>query len=289
MNSSRKPPAGKSSARKGPAGKPPARKPVVKASATLRSNPPKVEKRDVHEPEGVRLQKVLASAGIASRRAAEAMITEGRVSVDGVIVVELGTRVNPSTARVEVDGERIGVRPGHEYVLLNKPEGAITTASDPQGRKTVLDLVRSKRRLFPVGRLDADTTGVLLLTDDGELAHRMAHPRYMIERIYVAKVVGKMTPAAVNRLADGVRLDDGPAKAKRVRVRAEARRSTQIEITMTEGRKHEVRRMLEFVGHPVTELVRVGFGPLRLGGLVVGQSRLLTPTEVGELYRLVGL
>lgn len=300
MSSNRRPgKPGKASAGKGgaprkprPAAKPGprGRKPPQREGVPLRSAPPRVEPSDVHHPDGVRLQKILAAAGIASRRAAENLITGGRVTVDGVVVTSLGTRVDPDKARVEVDGERIGTRPGREYIVLNKPVGYITTASDPLGRKTVLDLVRTRgRRLFPVGRLDADTTGLLLLTDDGELAHRLSHPRYKVERIYVAKVEGVMTPAAVRRLAGGVRLDDGPAKPVRVRVRGETRRSTQVEVVMTEGRKREVRRMLEAIEHPVIELARVGFGSLRLGSLPLGGMRKLTPAEVGTLYRLVGL
>lgn len=237
----------------------------------------------------MRLQKVLAAAGIASRRAAEELIVAGRVAVDGRIVGRLGTRVDPSSARIEVDGVRVSVNPDHEYLVLNKPAGIITTVKDTHGRPTVVDLVRSRRRMFPVGRLDADTTGVLLLTDDGELAHRLAHPRFGIRKVYVAEVRGAVAEETCRRLERGVVLEDGPARAVGVHVRGRGRTSSQVEVTMTEGRKREVRRMLEAVGHPVISLSRVSFGPIRLSGLKVGDTRRLTPAEVGELYRLVGL
>lgn len=241
------------------------------------------------EREGIRLQKLLAAAGVASRRASERLITSGRVTVDGRIVTTLGTRVDPETARIEVDGRRIAVHPGHEYYALNKPEGYLTTASDREGRPTVLGLVRSRRRLFPVGRLDRDTAGLLILTDDGELAHRLAHPRYRVPRVYLAEVRGPVGRPSCQRLTAGVRLEDGVARAARARVRTHSPRASQIELTMMEGRKREVRRMLEAVGHPVVKLVRIAFGPLRLSGLRSGAVRPLTPEEVGELYRAVGL
>lgn len=240
-------------------------------------------------PEGVRLQKVLAAAGVASRRAGEELIAAGRVAVDGRIVTELGTRVDPTRVRIEVNGVRVSVHPDHEYMVLNKPPEVITTARDPQGRRTVIDIARSRRRLFPVGRLDADTTGVLLLTDDGDLAHRLAHPRYRIPKVYLAEVRGAVADETGRKLERGVALDDGPARAVAARVRGRGRRSSQLEVTMTEGRKREVRRMLEAVGHPVVSLSRVSFGPIKLSGLKLGATRPLTPAEVGELYRLVGL
>lgn len=239
--------------------------------------------------EGIRLQKVLAAAGIASRRAAEEMIVAGRVRVDGTVVRVLGTRVDPTKARIEVDGRRIGLRTDREYVLVNKPAGVVTTARDPQRRPIVIDLVPGGRRLFPVGRLDADTCGLLLLTDDGELSHRLAHPRYGVEKTYLARVAGRVVAETLRRLERGVSLDDGPARAVRARVRRSTPTESQVEIVMREGRKREVRRMLDAVGHPVVELVRTEFGPLRIGGLASGRHRRLTPAEVGELYRMVGL
>lgn len=239
--------------------------------------------------EGERLQKVLAAAGIASRRAAEEMIAAGRVRVDGAVVTEMGRRVDARTARIEVDGKRIGLHPDHEYVLLNKPEGVITSAKDTHGRPTVLDLVESERRLFPVGRLDAGTVGVLLLTTDGELAHRLAHPRYEVEREYVAEVQGRPTDRTLRRLREGVELEDGMAVAKRARLLGSSGERSQIELVMVEGRKREVRRMLEAVGHPVARLARTRFGMLHTGTLAAGQWRVLTPAEVGELLASVGL
>lgn len=226
---------------------------------------------------------------MASRRAAEELIAEGRVSVNGEVVRTQGRRVDPETARIEVDGERLNVHPTHRYVMLNKPTGVVSTAHDPQGRPTVVELVRSKQRLYPVGRLDADTMGLIILTNHGDLAHRLTHPRYQVKRLYLAQVKGAIREEAVRRLISGVTLEDGPARATAARVRQTSRTKSQVEITMTEGRKHEVRRMLEAVGYPVTDLVRIGFGPLRLGDLPTGASRPLTPQEVGAALRAVGL
>lgn len=238
--------------------------------------------------EGERLQKVLAAAGIASRRASEELIAAGRVKIDGAVVTTLGTRVDPTRARIEVDGKRVAVDPRRRYLAMNKPPGYITTAKDEHGRPTVIDLVGAKERLFPVGRLDADTTGLLLLTNDGPLANRLAHPRYQIEKTYIAEVDGRVAPDVIKRLVEGVYLEDGPARAKRARVRTASGQRAQIEITMTEGRKREVRRMLAAVGYPVRRLVRVSFGPIKLGNLAQGRTRSLSPQEVGELQRLVG-
>ena len=213
----------------------------------------------------------------------------GRVWVDGRPATTLGMRVDPETSQIEVDGQRVHIRTDHEYVLLNKPAGVVTTVADPQGRQTVIDLVRSDRRLYPVGRLDADTQGLLLMTDDGELTHRLSHPRYEIPRTYLAEVKGLVPPAAIRRLATGVRLEDGPARAKSAKIVRGAGSRTQVELVLTEGRKREVRRMLEAVGFPVLNLVRTRFGPLSLKDLKVGRTRKLTPQEVGELHKLVGL
>jgi 23S rRNA pseudouridine2605 synthase len=237
----------------------------------------------------VRLQKVLAHAGVASRRAAEDLMRAGRVWVDGRPATELGMRVDPTRARIEVDGKRVNVRQDHVYILLNKPAGYVTTAADPQSRPTVLDLVRTRTRVFPVGRLDADTQGLLLLTNDGELAHRLAHPRYQVPKTYLAEVQGSPEPGALRALTEGVLLDDGPARAVSVRTVGKSRARSQIELVLTEGRKREVRRMLEAVGHPVIKLVRTRFGPIDVRGLKAGATRTLTPHEVGELQRTVGL
>lgn len=240
-------------------------------------------------PEGERLQKIIAAAGVASRRVAEDMITEGRVRVDGKVVKVLGTRVDPTVARIEVDGTRIVAGRPHSYVLMNKPAGVITTASDPQGRPTVLSLVGSERRLFPVGRLDVDTTGVLLLTTDGELAHRMAHPKFQMERVYVAEVQGAPEANLVKKLTRGVALEDGEARALRARALDKGKLTARFEVVMGEGRKREIRRMFEKLGHPVVRLARIRFGDLSVRDLRTGQFRELDPVEVGELLRSVGL
>jgi pseudouridine synthase len=213
----------------------------------------------------------------------------GRVWVNGKPATELGLRVDPTSARIEVDGRRVNVRGDHVYLLLNKPEGYVTTAKDPQGRPTVMDLVQERARVYPVGRLDADTQGLLLLTNDGELAHRLAHPRYQVPKTYLAEVRGPMAPQAVRRLTEGVRLEDGQARAAAAKVIGRTKSRTQVEVVMTEGRKREVRRMLEEVGNPVVKLVRTRFGPVEVRGLKSGKTRPLTPHEVGELQRLVGL
>lgn len=232
---------------------------------------------------------MLAHAGIASRRAAEDLMRAGRVWVNGKAATELGMRVDPMSARIEVDGKRVNVRADRVYLLMNKPSGYVTTASDPQGRPKVMDLVKERTRVYPVGRLDADTQGLLLLTNDGELAHRLAHPKYQVPKTYLAEVRGPMSPGAIAKLTEGVRLDDGPAHAKAAKVIGKTKSRTQVEVVMTEGRKREVRRMLEAVGNPVVKLVRTRFGPIDLRGVKSSATRPLTPQEVGELHRLVGL
>jgi len=225
---------------------------------------------------------VLATAGYGSRRACEELIEEGRVTVDGE-VAELGRRVDPAVASVEVDGVPVSVRPGLVYYLLNKPGGTVTTASDPQGRPTVLDLVPREPRVFPVGRLDVATEGLLLLTNDGDLAHRLAHPSFGAEKEYLAEVEGVPTPGQLRRLRTGVPLEDGmtqPAKVAFVP-------PTAIRITIHEGRKRQVRRMCLAVGHPVVRLVRVRIGPLAERGLAPGEWRELTPGEVRALQESV--
>lgn len=239
--------------------------------------------------DGERLQKVLAAAGVASRRAAEEMIVAGRVSINGRRVTTLGSRIDPSHDRLEVDGKRVATDPAKEYLIINKPLGVISTAKDERGRRSVVDLVPSRVRLFPVGRLDADTHGLMILTNDGELAHRLAHPRFGIERTYRAEVEGIVSPSKLERLRKGVRLDERTARAVRVRVVATGRGRTQVEVVMTEGRNHEVKRLLAAIGHPVTRLARRSFGPIRLGDLKPGTWRRLTPAEVGALQQLVDL
>ena len=234
------------------------------------------------EGDGVRLQKVLAQAGLGSRRVSEDLIERGRVRVNGERAV-LGRRVDPETDVIEVDGAQIGVKAGLVHVLLNKPRGVVTTASDPQGRPTVVELVPSDTRLFPVGRLDVDTEGLLLLTNDGDLTHRLTHPSFGVEKEYLAEVEGVPSRGAIRRLREGVELEDGltaPAKVSQVS-------DTVLRLTIHEGRNRQVRRMCEAVGHPVVRLVRTRIGPLAERSLAPGAWRALTQDEVRALERAV--
>jgi 23S rRNA pseudouridine2605 synthase len=224
----------------------------------------------------MRLNAYLARAGVASRRGADDLIKAGRVTVNGE-AGQLNTFVE-SRDRVRVDGELVELQ-RLAYVLLNKPAGVVTTARDPQGRRTVIDLIPSEPRVVPVGRLDADTTGVLLLTNDGPLSHRLAHPRYGVEKVYVADVEGAPTDATLQRLRDGIELDDGPTAPARVRRLA----ANRIELTLHEGRNRQVRRMLDAVGHPVARLQRTAYAGLTVEGLEPGQWRELEPSEVDAL------
>jgi len=232
--------------------------------------------------EGERLQKVLARVGIGSRRVCEDLIAEGRVLVDGEMAV-LGRRVDPETALIEVDGAPVGVRPDLVHYVLNKPAGVVTTADDPQGRPTVVGLVPDEPRVFPVGRLDVDTEGLLLLTNDGELAHRLTHPSYGVEKEYVAEVEGLPTRAVLRRLREGVELDDGPTAP----ARATLVDPSVVRLTIHEGRNRQVRRMCEAVGHSVVRLVRTRIGPLADRSLAPGAWRELTGAEVRSLQRAV--
>jgi len=235
-----------------------------------------------------RVQKILAAAGLGSRRACEELIAAGRVAVDGERIT-LGAKADPTNQVITVDGERIATNPHLLHLLLNKPLGVVTTVTDPQGRPTVMDLVPASPRVYPVGRLDQDTEGLLILTNDGELANRLAHPRYEIEKTYVAQVRGQLRRRAVRQLLEGVELDDGPARARSVRELGSAADRTLVEIVLAEGRKREVRRMLATVGIPVQRLARVKIGPLALGDISPGKHRPLTGGEVRDLYRAVGL
>ena len=238
--------------------------------------------------EGERLQKVLAHAGVGSRRAVEEMIAAGRVSVNGEVAA-LGRRVDPAKDKVQVDGSTVPLATDLEYLLLNKPEGVVTTADDEAGRATVLDLVEAERRVWPVGRLDMATEGALLLTNDGELTLRLTHPRYHVPKTYLAEVRGSVGAAALKRLARGVELDDGVTAPAEARVRQRSGDRTLVELTISEGRNRQVRRMLEAVGHPVLGLARTAIGPLGLGRLKPGTWRRLSPDEVRALYRACGL
>lgn len=234
-----------------------------------------------------RVQKLLAAAGLGSRRACEQLIAQGRVTVDGRRVT-LGDRARPDQ-RVAVDGELVNTDPSQVYLLLNKPYGYVTTASDPQGRPTVIDLVPSEPRVFPVGRLDQDTEGLLVLTNDGELANRLVHPRYGVRKTYVAKVRGQVPRRALRDLVSGVDLDDGPATAVSARTIAEAAGETLVELVIAEGRRREVRRMLGAVNLHVERLARVQLGSLALGEISQGKVRPLTGKEIRMLYRDVDL
>lgn len=234
------------------------------------------------ETQGERLQKVLARAGFGSRRACEEMIEDGRVVVNGDVAT-LGRRVNVEGDEVSVDGVLIGVRPGMVYYLLNKPAGVVTTAQDPQGRPTVVGLVPDEPRVFPVGRLDMETEGLLLLTNDGSLAHRLTHPSFGVEKEYMAKVSGEPTRGDLRRLREGVDLEDGMTAPARVAVLA----PDLLRITIHEGRNRQVRRMCDAIGHGVVRLVRTRVGPLADRSLSPGQWRELTVEEVRQLERAV--
>ncbi|MDX1872521.1 pseudouridine synthase [Mycolicibacterium sp. 120266] len=245
------------------------------------------------EPEGVRLQKVLSQAGVASRRVAERMITDGRVEVDGRIVTELGTRVDPENAEIRVDGTRIQLNDDLMYLAINKERGMHSTMSDDRGRPCVGDLVehrvRGNKHLFHVGRLDADTEGLLILTNDGELAHRLMHPSYEVPKTYVATVLGSVPRGLGRKLKDGVELDDGPAHVDDFALVDTLPGKTLVRVTLHEGRKRIVRRLLAAVGFPVQALVRTDIGSVNLGEMRPGSIRVLTRKEVGELYKAVGM
>ncbi len=239
-----------------------------------------------------RLQKVLAARGVASRRAAEELILEGRVTVDGRVVTELGTKVDPTSASIKVGG-RLLKQPRLTYLLLNKPRGYITTASDPEGRRTVYDLLdagATRERVYPVGRLDMDSEGLLLMTNDGELANRIAHPRYRMDKEYNALVAGTPTPGALVQAArGGVLTEGGRTSPSEVSMLGSEGGESWLKVIIHEGRKHQVRRMMEEIGHPVRRLRRVRLGPLTLAGLPAASYRPLGPEELLRLRRMVGL
>jgi pseudouridine synthase len=241
-------------------------------------------------PGGVRLQKVLAAAGVGSRRHCEELIGAGRVEVDGETVRRFGARVDPERQVIRVDGKRIPSRQDLVYLAFNKPPGVLTAMSDQRGRATVTDFLGDRaERLFHVGRLDYETEGLMLLTNDGELAHRLAHPRYGVLKTYLAEVQGPVAKDLGRKLMTGIELPDGVATADRFRVVDRSGSRVLVEITLHEGRKHIVRRMLAEAGHPVIRLVRTDVGPIRLGHLKPGAVRELTTGEIGDLYASVGL
>ncbi|MEV4319649.1 pseudouridine synthase [Actinocrispum sp. NPDC049592] len=245
-------------------------------------------------PEGVRLQKVLSKAGVASRRAAEDLIAEGRVSVDGEVVREFGRRVDPSNAVIHVDGVRVVLNEDLVYLAFNKPLGVHSTMTDDRGRPCVGDYVHKYERnanagIFHVGRLDAETEGLLLLTNDGDLGHRLMHPSYEVPKTYLAEVRGPVAREVGRQLRAGVELEDGIAKADNFKLVDSTPGKAIVEIVLHEGRKHIVRRLLAEVGHPVDRLVRTAVGDIRLGNQRPGTMRALTRDEVGSLFRAVGL
>ena len=243
--------------------------------------------------EGIRLQKVLSQAGVASRRVAEKMIMDGRVEIDGRIVTEMGTRVDPEKSVIRVDGARITVDDTMVYLAINKERGMHSTMSDEQGRPCVGDLVeyrvRGNKKLFHVGRLDADTEGLLILTNDGELAHRLMHPSYEVPKTYLATVVGAVPRGLGKTLKAGIELDDGPVALDDFAVMDAVPGKSLVKVTLHEGRKRIVRRLLAHVGFPVKELVRTDIGTVSLGEQRPGSIRVLTTKEIGELYKAVGM
>ena len=232
----------------------------------------------------IRLQKLLAQSGVASRRRCEELMLAGVVTVDGEVVTRLGTKVDPTTAVIRVEGKRLPPISPHVYLALNKPRGVVSTRSDPEGRRTLSDVVADRpERLFHVGRLDTDTEGLILLTNDGDFAQRVAHPSYELDKTYVAEVDGVVTKATVQRLRDGVTLEDGPVEVSSCKVVSSSADRSIVELVIHEGRNRIVRRLLDEVGHPVRKLTRTAIGPVLLRGLKSGQLRELTLDELGPM------
>ncbi|WP_020097576.1 pseudouridine synthase [Microbacterium sp. 11MF] len=235
----------------------------------------------------VRLQKILANAGVASRRVCEQYIVGGRVRVNGVVVTELGSRIDPETDQVDVDGTAIQLDTSKRYVILNKPTGVVSSMKDDQGRPDLRLFTKDwPERLYNVGRLDAETSGLLVLTNDGELAHVLAHPSFGVTKVYIAKVSGRVLPQTIAQLTRGVELEDGPIAADKARLLDASGDTSLVELTLHSGRNRIVRRMMAAVGHPVEDLVRRQFGPLHLGTLPAGRARELTTVERGALLTL---
>jgi len=241
-------------------------------------------RKDAAAPDGIRLNKYIALAGVASRRAADELIARGKVRVNGRAVRELGTIVRPGD-RVDVSGTPIAPKLEKTYLLLHKPVGVVTTMRDPQGRRTIAEMLPRGPRVVPVGRLDYNTSGALLLTNDGDLANRLLHPRYGVEKTYRATIAGRLDADDVRKLCEGVALDDGEAAPAKLRVVASRRDHCVVDVTIHEGRNRQVRRMFEALDHPVLALVRLRFGPVALGDLPAGHVRPLTPRELGALAR----
>jgi 23S rRNA pseudouridine2605 synthase len=238
----------------------------------------------------LRLNKILAQAGLTSRRGADHFVLEGRVAVNGVVTREPGTLADPVSDRITLDGRAVPAREAPQYLLMHKPAGVVTTVRDPQGRPVVTDLLPAdvRARVYPVGRLDADVEGVLLLTNDGALTHRLLHPRYALPRLYEAEVAGRVTSTDLPRWRRGVTLDDGPAVPLDVALVRSGTAASVLRLSFTEGRKHEVKRYCDALGHRVRRLRRTAFGPLRLGGLAPGACRALTARELAALRTAAG-
>jgi 23S rRNA pseudouridine2605 synthase len=242
------------------------------------------------DSDGIRLQKVLASSGLGSRRACEELIAAGRVAVNGRVVREMGTRIDPATDEVAVDGARVPVAPDLVYLALNKPVGVLSTMTDDQGRPCVGDYVADRAdRVFHVGRLDADSEGLLLLTNDGTLAHRLTHPSFGVPKVYLVQIDGRPGRRLVQQLRSGVELDDGVAKADAARIVGSTDAAAQLELVIHDGRNRVVRRMFDALDHPVRRLVRTAIGPLTLGELKPGRLRHLSSPEVRSLYKAANL
>jgi 23S rRNA pseudouridine2605 synthase len=264
------------------------RRPAVRRPAPRRAQP--AVPVDVHDPDGVRLQKVMAEAGVGSRRACEVMIADGRVQVDGQVVRELGVRIDPTRHTVHVDGMRLQLDESRVYLAFNKPAGVVSTMKDESGRPSLADFVGDrKERLFHVGRLDSDTEGLILLTNDGELAHRLQHPSYGVLKTYLAEIDGPVARDVGRRLREGVELEDGPVRVDSFKVVDSQPGKALVELVLHEGRKHIVRRALDAVGYPVHRLVRTQVGPVRLGDLRQGRWRVLTGNETSQLFDAAGL
>ena len=250
---------------------------------------PASQRPETDEDGTIRLQKLLAQSGVASRRKCEELMLDGRVQVDGEVVTRLGTKVDPRTAVVRVDGKRLPPISDHVYLVLNKPRGVVSTMSDPQGRRSLGDLVAERpERLFHVGRLDTDTEGLIILTNDGAFAQRLAHPSHEVDKTYVAEVEGEVHVRTIRALLAGVELEDGPVQVSRAKVvggdpRKESQGRSIVELTIHEGRNRIVRRLLDHVGHPVRRLTRTSIGPVTLARLGPGRLRELTVSELGAL------
>ncbi len=255
-----------------------------------RPQPPQAPQKDVHDPDGVRLQKVLAQAGVASRRASEELIEAGRVQVDGVTVRELGVRIDPQRHVVHVDGVRLQLDESLVYLALNKPPGVVSTMSDPEGRPSLGDMLANRdERLFHVGRLDAATEGLILVTNDGDLAQRLAHPSHEVAKTYLVEVAGPVAKDVGRRLRAGVELDDGLAKTDSFKLVDARPGKALIEVVLHEGRNHIVRRMFEAAGYPVLQLCRTQIGPIRLADLRSGRYRAIHGAELSALFEAAGL